>query len=34
MQNKYYNWKLWCGAGDLDKRKFNDIPFVLMFVQQ
>ena len=34
MQNKYYNWKLWCGESDLDGRKFNDILFGLMFVKQ
>ncbi len=29
MQNKYYNWKLWQMTGDLDKRKSNEMLFVL-----
>ena len=30
MQNKYYNWKLWCGTEDLDERKYNDVIFILI----
>ena len=29
-QNKYYNWKLWFGAEDLEGRKYIGIIFILI----
>ena len=33
MQNRYYNWKLWGGEGDLDGRKYSDIILASMYKQ-